>query len=69
MPTRNPLTRAAAIEDVDRLFDEQLEAARAGWLDEVRRLILQLDRAKQRLRKLGGQQKWTPVRAPLFFSL
>jgi hypothetical protein len=69
MPTRNSLTRTAAIEDVDRLFDVQLEAARAGRLDEVRRLILQLDRAKQRLRKLGGEKKWTPVRVPLFFSL
>jgi hypothetical protein len=69
MPTRNSLTHAAAIADVDRLFDARLEAARAGRLDEVRRLILQLDRAKRRLRKLGGQKKWTPVRAPLFFSL
>jgi hypothetical protein len=69
MPTRNSLTYAAAIEDVDRLFDAQLEAARAGRLDEVRRLILQRDRAKRRLRKLSGQKKWTPIRAPLFFSL
>jgi hypothetical protein len=54
MPQRNSLTYAAAIEDVDRLFDAQLEAARVGRLDEVRRLILQLDRAKRRLTKLSG---------------
>jgi hypothetical protein len=52
-PQYNSLTYAVAIEDVDRLFDAQLEAARAGRPDEVRRLILQLDRAKRRLTNTG----------------